>query len=190
MPNWCQNSLTLTAGKKMSDPEKYLKWFEDTGFDFHKICPLPKPRDIDLNNMMTSGYNVDLANHLWGTKWPVHECEESFHFSRSGDTFHVSFDSAWSAPDQIYNILSAMGFEFTALYIEEGMSQYGMYKNNPQFPAWQAINKQYDFPTKKEMHDDEFWETHEYWSNWPWVQEMYLDNLEEGASASESESDE
>ena len=116
MPNWCDNSVTITASKEKIDAiEAGLKLSEQVLFE--SIRPRPETEEENW-------YEWNVNN--WGTKW-----EASVHdFNRESDnTIWVSFDSAWSPPIELYEWMSENEYEVLAYYHEGGMGFIGKYED-------------------------------------------------------------
>ena len=116
MPNWCNNTLTISH----PDPEMLEKaaaaWNSGKFLDTMIPCP-PE---------MTDWHGWRLAN--WGTKWDVgKESELSNDAEIEGQSFSVSFASAWSPPIFAYQKLEEMGYVVIAYYFEPGMDFCGKY---------------------------------------------------------------
>lgn len=117
MPNWCDNSVTLSHEdvQKIRDLEAVLSDKENQQVLNH-LRPNP------------SGeweYNWSCEN--WGTKWDIGVID----WERQGDnTIWISFDSAWSPPTTIYEYLTEQGWNVEALYHEGGMAYAGMWSSD------------------------------------------------------------
>tara|TARA_R100001594_G_scaffold34061_3_gene62939 strand:+ start:14167 stop:14628 length:462 start_codon:yes stop_codon:yes gene_type:complete len=121
MPNWCDNTLTLTLpSKKASDKlEEILK--KNDGF-FKHYKPLPE-------SLYTNGWYDWCVTH-WGTKWDV--TIDDYASKHDGKVYstEIYFQSAWAPPIQFYRYLEQIyGFKAEATYIEEGMEFVGSYEN-------------------------------------------------------------
>ena len=142
MPNWCSNGVTVSH----SDPFK-IKALADAMLE-GKFCNhvIPVPEDLQITagylgdeaaqkelerktaeNVEKYGYGnwYDFCVAKWGTKWDV-DCH-NVDVSEDGTTVDASFDSAWSPPMGIYEMLVDLGFEVTAYYYEPGMGYVGKY---------------------------------------------------------------
>lgn len=116
MPNWCDNSVTITHEDKtkIDAIEASLQTEEQDWFS--AVRPRPEADDEDWY-----GWNVN----NWGTKWSpsVHE------FNRESDnTIWISFDSAWSPPTTLYEFMSEE-YDILAYYHEGGMAFIGKFEN-------------------------------------------------------------
>ena len=147
MPNWCNNTLTLTH----DDPamiDRAVKAFEE-GKLLQEFIPCPEPLKQTIAGFMPEGYerelheftqqlNVkyfkysnwyDFNNAEWGTKWDVGNADS--YVNRSSPTSaEFGFESAWSPPTAAYEKLQEMGFGVQAYYWEPGMSFCGRHDEN------------------------------------------------------------
>jgi hypothetical protein len=155
MPNWCANSLKLTATtpeseKKLAEIVQELKRAKTAGESasiFNIVKPIPKAL------MITAGFlgagtpeqtalieaekkNIDLYGYKnwydycvaeWGTKWDARTEEDKFVID--GNRVTIYFDTAWSPPMGIYHALEDLGFDIEATYVEQGMGYIGYYKD-------------------------------------------------------------
>jgi hypothetical protein len=144
MPNWCQNSVTITH----EDPAKLSALVE--AMNANKFCnfAIPVPAELSdtvagsfgdderqallaaqtARNIETYGYGnwYDFCVNRWGTKWDV-DTQGSLEFD--GRTVIASFDSAWSPPCGVYEALVEDGYDVVAYYYEPGMGYLGKYDN-------------------------------------------------------------
>jgi hypothetical protein len=138
MPNWCNNTLTL------SHPDKAMmdKAIEATtkGF-FQTFIPCPEELTDTTKGYVGDPYqqrllelkqqlNIEFFGHAtwyewaienWGTKWDICEIEGV----TKHDCFVITFDSAWSPPVRAYEKLKEMGFMVQAYYYESGCAFCG-----------------------------------------------------------------
>ena len=114
MPNWCMNTAVITAPDKKSATAfaAYLK--EKEGAEWLSYF-LPIPED-----MKEDWYSWNINS--WGTKW---DCDTTW--KRKGQTFTLSFDSAWAPPIAMYEHLHCEGWEVEAHYLETGMAFAGKF---------------------------------------------------------------
>jgi len=113
MPNWCDNTLTIThADKSKIDViEKTLSGEQPQLLN----TILPNP---------SGDWDYEWSVNNWGTKWDagVHDWER-----HDDNTIWVSFDSAWSPPIAIYEYMERNGYTVDAMYWEPGMAFCGRY---------------------------------------------------------------
>ena len=115
MPNWCDNSLTLTH----EDPAEIVRAVEafKRGEFLAELVPNPDKE-----------WSYDWCVTNWGTKWDVggdDECEPTISADGHGATF--GFSSAWAPPIQAYESMQDAGFRVHAMYYESGMCFAGRY---------------------------------------------------------------
>lgn len=125
MPNWCSNSLKLTATndsnrKLLDELEKQFNAMHPVIFD------MIKPTPLDLLDGQ-GWYDWRLKN--WGTKWDA----TILSASRKGETATLYFETAWAPPIEIYRVLEEEGFKVEATYVEQGMQYAGFYKDGTDF---------------------------------------------------------
>ncbi len=143
MPNWCNNTLTLTH----EDPAMILRAKEalDRGEFLSEFIPVPEDLKIvagsvgdpdeqkelerkTAENREKYGYGnwYDFCVGAWGTKWDVGgDGQTDIH--PDGKILHTTFDSAWSPPIGAYQRLEELGFGVNAMYFEGGMAYAGAY---------------------------------------------------------------
>lgn len=115
MPNWCDNSVTITADKEKIDAIETALNSEDQDF-FTSVRPNP-------SGEWDYGWSVE----HWGTKWSpsIHD------FNREDDnTIWISFDTAWAPPITLYEFMEKNGYSIQAVYHESGMGFVGKFENN------------------------------------------------------------
>jgi len=110
MPNWCNNSVTV------SHPDKeMMKKFSHgviTGSLFASLIPLSC---VD--------WDYYVATQEWGTKW---DClEGDFNLDEDGLSGNGWFDTAWGPPIRAYERLKALGFYIESFFSESGMGFCG-----------------------------------------------------------------
>lgn len=147
MPNWCNNSVTITH----TDPTKITALadaFAEGRFLDH-VIPVPQclTREgaashggdnadeydrIRAENLAETGYEswYDFCVDRWGTKWDVGGDDAIIDdIVNDGCTLSVSFESAWSPPLGVYEELAAQGYDVVAHYWECGMGFVGKWHN-------------------------------------------------------------
>ena len=126
MPNWCSNSLKITA--KNDTQRKLLdeleKQFDSS--DKAVIFDMIKPTPLDLLDG-NGWYDWRIKN--WGTKWDA----TILSATRKKDTVTMYFETAWAPPLEIYKVLEEEGFKVEATYVEQGMQYAGHYKKGVDF---------------------------------------------------------
>ena len=133
MPNWCDNSLQLTAATKREADElhNFLRTLNDdatpegevekTFFGFF----LPEPNyEANEEDAMPDWYWWRVDN--WGTKWDagIHSWDWIDDY-----TCVMQFATAWSPPIGIYEAMMEQGWDVSATYHEPGMAFVGAWIN-------------------------------------------------------------
>ena len=133
MPNWCNNTLTLTH----KDPAMITRAKDalDRGEFLSEFCPMPRELGDAIANgqpdaVMIEKYGYsswyDYCVNEWGTKWDVGE-DGATDIHPDGTMLNTYFDSAWSPPIGAYEKLEQLGFTVDAYYYEGGMAYAGTY---------------------------------------------------------------
>ena len=126
MPNWCNNSLTISH-KDADTLDNLMAQIRADGDErlFQHIKPMPEElRDTTSPSDSPNWYDWSVDN--WGTKWDA--CSMDYEEYDGIVTF--SFDTAWSPPLPVYEALADMGFEVQAYYVEFGMMYAGSWHCN------------------------------------------------------------
>lgn len=147
MPNWCDNSVTITG------PKKIIKEIEKTGLKLSKFVPCPE----ELNDIIAgnAGNNkkekmiFEQYQHLnakkygskdwyewnitnWGVKWDI---DPDLYVSedKKTSTIGANFQSAWSSPVKGFKALVTKYPQITLTleYIEPGCRFAGKYTYSP-----------------------------------------------------------
>lgn len=132
MPNWCENSVTLTHSdtSKVSELEDVLRncpieygQFEDktskkqTKFFEHY---LPRPSDVSENNV------CDWNEKVWGTEWEPQIISIT---KDNSNTISISMDTPWTPPIGLYTYFVEREWTVEALYHEPGYAFCGRFTN-------------------------------------------------------------
>lgn len=136
MPNWCSNSLEITAPtKEILERAKALVFTNESHdenfstidkIDFNLAVPMPTsfPDDdkVESGYVLPGWYEWSITN--WGTKWNASDATDPV---ESGTTVSVFFETAWAPPIPWFRALAEAvpEAEFTLLYQEEGMQFSG-----------------------------------------------------------------
>ena len=122
MPNWCMNSMQITASKE--NIEILANKLEECGGkDFF---------DIFVLNAEQAGHDEDWYSYnvnTYGCKW---NCTASDWDVDSGDgtTITNNFDSPWGPPIALFELIDEQeGFSVTAGYYEPGMCFVGRFED-------------------------------------------------------------
>lgn len=131
MPNWVRNDAKITGKKTDLDKLVHKIKSAESEFDFNRIIPEPKTKEEcepryyrtetshvqkDDDKPWFNWYEWNWDN--WGTKWNA--CEVCVH--REDDNhLHVSFDTAWSFPEPIWEKLASIypSLSFNVDYADE-----------------------------------------------------------------------
>ena len=173
MPNYCNNTLEVSADPKNREALKQLKDFVDNSiredgekFTFEGVLPMPKELDITSptreedkaqaeanikNHGHADWYNWRVDN--WGTKWDVGECYIS---DIVKDYVHLDFDTAWSPPLPYYKALSK---KYPLLTIEVEYSEPGMdFAGIEKYQGGELMeSEEYTHGVYQWIHDREGW---------------------------------
>ncbi len=149
MPNWCNNSITITGPKdQITALWERAKTAQNGDFGLlQAMVPMPEalrgttsptPQEGQANykgeQPMIDGVTnwYDWAVNNWGTKWDI--SDEGLEFEDTEDGYGTImgwFDSAWAPPIEAYNKFLTDNREFTirATYEEGGMDFAGIYED-------------------------------------------------------------
>jgi hypothetical protein len=135
MPNWCDNSLSVSH----PDKEMMAKFAEGihNGNLFETFIPMPE------NTEDWYGWHVE----KWGTKWDV--CEGEFNLEEDGLSGNGWFNTAWGPPIAAFEALKELGFSIDALYHECGMGFAGTWIDGED----DYIDNYYELFEQEDWHD-------------------------------------
>ena len=136
MPNWCNNTITLT-GPKAKITKIYEKAKEDNAF-LQQLYPMPTElegttADGSVNEELVAKTGAsdwyDWRTENWGTKWEVDA--EGLELSDDGTTISGWFDSAWAPPIHAYEFFLTKNEDcsISSLYYEGGMDFAGKWED-------------------------------------------------------------
>ena len=156
MPNWCSNSLTLTAATKEEAQElhAHLSTQEADDWTFFGFFV---PETWNEEDWYWSRVNA------WGTKWDANMAG----FDWVDDyTVVMSFDTAWSPPIAVYEAAAEQGWGVVATYYEPGMCFVGSWVD--------GVDEHYEFQecTSKDVREvvgddlDDEWGISEMMAEW------------------------
>jgi hypothetical protein len=113
MPNWCENTLTLTHEDVGKIDALEAELMSDAPQIFNHLRPNP-----------TGEWQYDWSVDNWGTKWDA----DLQDWDRDGNsiTFY-GMNTAWGPPIALYDYLTENGWVVEAMYHEPGMQFCGMY---------------------------------------------------------------
>ena len=115
MPNWCDNSVRLTASKEKIDALAQVLENADDRQVFQHLRPRPADQEDNW-------YDWNINN--WGTKWDISLIDWN---REDDDTIWISFDTAWGPPIALYEYLFENDWYVDALYHEGGMAFCGQW---------------------------------------------------------------
>jgi hypothetical protein len=164
MPNWCNNSLTVSHEDATKIDVLVDAWTK--GKFFGTILPEPDYTTTPVKktfpeiSLQYATTDEDKAKVLeptisennwwdwrvqhWGTKWEIDTDGRRTH--RFENHLTVSFDTAWSPPLGIFEALVEQGFSVSAMYYEGGMSFCGAWTDG--FDDFYNIEGKYDWVIK------------------------------------------
>jgi hypothetical protein len=157
MPNWTNNTLTLTHKDKTMIERAAKAW--SGGTLLNEFVPIPtelthaeasfSDENTEKNkaNIEKYGYAswYDFAVNEWGTKWDISPYGSEV--SDDGLSISGSFDTAWAPPTEAYRKLEELGFEVDAMYYEPGCAFCGAYS--------EGYDESYEIPETSDEVDEE-----------------------------------
>ena len=137
MPNWCNNTITLT-GPKEKITAIYAKAKEDNAL-LQQLKPMPKELNDTTSPSPTEGKVQPLVDGFdnwydwrvqnWGSKWDVDA--DNLELSDDGTTISGWFDSAWAPPIHAYEyfLTDNEDCSIKSYYYEGGMDFAGLWED-------------------------------------------------------------
>lgn len=137
MPNWCNNTITLT-GPKEKITAIYAKAKKDDAL-LQQLKPMPQELDGTTSPAPKEGKVQPLVDGFdnwydwrvqnWGTKWDVDM--EGLELSDDGTTITGWFDSAWAPPIHAYEyfLTDNEDCSINSYYYEGGMDFAGQWED-------------------------------------------------------------
>ena len=137
MPNWCNNTITLT-GPKEKITAIYAKAKEDNAL-LQQLKPMPEalegttspaPKEGKVQPLVDGFDNwYDWRVQNWGTKWDVDM--DGLELSDDGTTITGWFDSAWAPPIHAYEyfLTGNEDCSIKSYYYEGGMDFGGLWED-------------------------------------------------------------
>ncbi len=157
MPNWCENSLSIT----FPDEETYSKLMKaweiakaaDKGF-FHAVFTEPEKKDIEHDGVMPDWWVW--RNQCWGTKWDV---GDDFELNGEDLTYSAYFNTAWGPPLGVYKkLVDEWNCEVEGYYSEPGCDFCGIWDNGHE-ESCDSIKEFYKaFTNKTGEYTHHLWE--------------------------------
>ena len=150
MPNWCNNSITI------SGPTETIKQLWDDAQTAHEFTVEVDGEEITkrefglLNAMAPIGdWEYGTAVDVWGTKWDI--SDEGLEFTDNGDgTASIDgwFDSAWAPPIGAYEQFcdDMDNCDITASYHEMGMDFAGFWSTAEGDEYLENLTEQCELP--------------------------------------------
>jgi hypothetical protein len=180
MPNWCSNSLTLTAATKEEAQElhAHLSTQEADDWTFFGFFV---PETWNEEDWYYSRVNA------WGTKWDANLAGYDW-----VDDYNLvmSFDTAWSPPIAVYEAAAEQGWGVVATYYEPGMCFVGSWVD--------GVDEHYEFQecTSKDVRDvvgddlDDEWGISESMAEWESEEYDFQETAADSEGKSEAETQE
>ena len=162
MPNWCDNSLTISHDDKLKIDELEAALLKENPEIFQFLRPRPKDQDENW-------YDWNIEN--WGTKWDVNL---DFVERVSENTIVLGFNTAWSPPIELYDYLTEQGWRINAMYSEGGVGFVGRYEDGVD----DCYEYSFDEELSIELIPEELVEYAGIWEAYEWHKE-YLKEQEE-----------
>ena len=137
MPNWCNNTITLT-GPKEKITAIYAKAKEDNAL-LQQLKPMPEalegttspaPKEGKVQPLVDGFDNwYDWRVQNWGTKWDVDM--DGLELADDGTTINGWFDSAWAPPIHAYEyfLTDNEDCSIKSYYYEGGMDFGGLWED-------------------------------------------------------------
>ena len=137
MPNWCNNTITLT-GPKEKITAIYAKAKEDNAL-LQQLKPMPDalegttspaPKEGKVQPLVDGFDNwYDWRVQNWGSKWDVDA--DNLELSEDGTTIEGWFDSAWAPPIHAYEyfLTDNEDCSIKSYYYEGGMDFAGLWED-------------------------------------------------------------
>ena len=137
MPNWCNNTITLT-GPKEKITAIYAKAKEDNAL-LQQLKPMPDalegttspaPKEGKVQPLVDGFDNwYDWRVQNWGSKWDVDA--DNLELSDDGTTISGWFDSAWAPPIHAYEyfLTDNEDCSIKSYYYEGGMDFGGLWED-------------------------------------------------------------
>jgi len=163
MPNWCNNTITITGPAQKIQALYDAAVAEDGGL-LNGMVPMPERLKDTVKGSNGDADNwYDWAVSNWGTKWDV--SPEGLEIEAAGDgTAELTgyFDSAWAPPIEAYNrfLEANEDCSITASYYEMGCDFAGLY-NDGEDEYLENLQDEYKLPEDQQSDlfkrlDDEF----------------------------------
>ena len=173
MPNWCNNSITITGPK-----DKIKQLWEgataegDNAGLLNTMVPMPEqlndttsPTPPDSEQPMVDGVTnwYDWRVNNWGTKWEV--SSEGLELSDDGTEITGWFDSAWAPPLTAFQTYIEQNDDvnITCYYEEGGMDFAGKWEDGDDQYIDDIHGKVVEYIKTGEYPDDELFREIDEW---------------------------
>ena len=182
MPNWCQNSLQLTAPTVLAwdnfveHMERHWAWNPEKSDEYRAseepagLCGyfVPEPVYAEDSEKSTMPGWWDFRVNNWGTKWEIGLGKDQVVFDPDTLTISMWFDSAWSPPIGVYDAAVEQEWDVRADYFESGMGFIGYYDSDDGENTFEVgTSKSTDAPD---------WLVERYESEYEWIDEWSREN--------------
>ena len=141
MPNWCNNSITITGPAEKVRALWAATQVEDSGL-LQALRPMPvELQDTEAPNAAPNWYDWRVTN--WGTKWDIDmEGLEFEEFSDGTAAISGWADSAWSPPVDAFQAYSNENpdVDMELKYFEPGMAFVGVWDNEGGDAYWDDVS--------------------------------------------------
>jgi len=147
VPNWCQNTATISGPKPVIDQIKSILANRDDGNLLNWMCPMP---DDQRDNW------YDWCTTNWGTKWP--ENDLLILDDTEEDSITFSFDTAWGPPIEAFRYWAQQDSRVTyrLAYVETGMAFVGWHSYDGEYFDEDFADHGTDADRYWEMAQEEF----------------------------------
>ena len=149
MPNWCNNTITITGPAQKIQALYDAAVAEDGGL-LNGMVPMPERLKDTVKGSNGDADNwYDWAVSNWGTKWDV--STEGLEFTDNGDGTALIegwFDSAWAPPIGAYEKFSEQNNDchIEASYHEGGMDFGGFWDTENGDEYLEGCHEEYKLP--------------------------------------------
>ena len=144
MPNWCNNSVTISHPEPAIILELKQAILDDKFFQH--IHPVPQQLIDTVSGHLGDGYEqelnqfkmqlnekyfgyptwYDFCTNEWSTKWDASSAELD---TLDENTLIVTFDTAWAPPIGVFEKMLDMGYSVEAYYYEPGCAFVGHWED-------------------------------------------------------------
>ena len=188
MPNWCNNSITITGpAHKLQAIWDLAQLGEDQAGGFlQALCPMPAEL-INTTAPSTEANWYDWRVAHWGTKWDVDVDNMYLEQLESGQAeITGGFDSAWSPPVDALQAYAEANPDVSLeiKYFEPGMCFIGIWNTDGADGYWDDVNDLVE--DQEEIEDQTLLELMEFFDVQSWYADTAEDDLTETAEADQN----